>query len=97
MFPTVLQRLVESRGKPSTIRVDNGSKFVSDQLRQWCEDYRIKLSFIQPGKSVQNAFVERNDGSLRPELLDAYLLSLKSWHILTTSISIPEKANHCFS
>jgi putative transposase len=33
----VLQRLIESRGKPQIIRVDNGPEFISDQLRQWCE------------------------------------------------------------
>ena len=69
----VLQRLVESRSKPATIRVDNGPEFISDKLLQWCDDKQIRLQFIQPGKPMQNAFVERNNGSLRKELLDAYL------------------------
>jgi putative transposase len=38
----------------------------------WCENNNIQLQFIQSGKSVQNAFVERNNGWIRRELLDAY-------------------------
>lgn len=69
----VLERLIEVRDRPKQIRVDNGPEFISDRLQGWCEQRSIELKFIQPGKPVQNAFVERNNGSLRKELLDAYL------------------------
>ena len=68
-----LQRLIEMRTKPQVIRVDNGPEFISDKLQVWCDEHQIRLQFIQPGKPMQNGFVERNNGSLRKELLDAYL------------------------
>ena len=66
-----LNHLIETRAKPKTIRVDNGPEFISDRLQQWCEDQKIDLQFIQPGRPMQNGFVERNNGSLRKKLLDA--------------------------
>lgn len=69
----VLNRLVEQRGKPTNIRTDNGPEFISHQLQQWCEDNKVTLHYIQQGRPMQNAYIERKNGSLRRELLNTYL------------------------
>lgn len=71
----VLEKLITERGCPANIRCDNGPEFISHKLEQWCNDEarKISLQFIQPGRPMQNAFIERKNGSLRRELLNAYL------------------------
>ena len=69
----VLEQLITLRGKPANIRCDNGPEFISHKLEQWCTDREITLQFIQPGRPMQNAYIERKNGSLRRELLNAYL------------------------
>jgi putative transposase len=69
----VLECLKESRGLPQMIRVDNGPEFISAKLDIWCRDNKVTLVFIQPGKPTQNAFVERCNGNIRRELLNAYV------------------------
>ena len=69
----VLNRLKEVRGLPEMIRVDNGPEFISKNLDDWCKENKVKLAFIQPGEPTQNAFIERFNGSLRRELLNAYV------------------------
>jgi putative transposase len=71
----VLERLVAERGNPANIRCDNGPEFISHKLEQWCTDKKITLQFIQPGKPMQNAYIERKNGSMRRELLNAYLFN----------------------
>lgn len=69
----VLENLIQHRGKPTSIRTDNGPEFISHTLQQWCEAHQITLQYIQPGKPTQNAYIERKNGSIRRELLNAYL------------------------
>ena len=69
----VLERLIAYRGKPSVIRVDNGTECTSEMMKTWCEDQNIQLRFIKPSKPMQNGFIERYNGSMRRELLNAYL------------------------
>jgi len=68
-----LERLKELRGIPAMIRVDNGPEFISEKLYHWCKEHYIELAFIQPGKPMQNGYVERLNGSIRRELLNAYV------------------------
>lgn len=71
----VLEKLIAQRGKPANIRCDNGPEFISHKLEEWCSDERrqITIQFIQPGKPTQNAYIERKNGSIRREVLNAYL------------------------
>jgi putative transposase len=69
----VLDQLKQTRGLPQMIRVDNGPEFISFKLDHYCKQNHITLVFIQPGKPTQNAFIERCNGSIRKELLSAYV------------------------
>jgi len=71
----VLEYLREFRGLPQMIRVDNGPEFISHKLDMWCREHKISLAFIQPGKPMQNGFVERCNGNIRKELLNVYVFT----------------------
>jgi putative transposase len=68
-----LEQLIDWRGKPKTIRVDNGPEFTSADFTLWCEKEKIRIYYIQPGKPMQNGYIERFNGSYRREILDSYL------------------------
>ena len=69
----VLEFLLEFRGLPKMIRVDNGPEFISHILDEWCRKHNVTLVYIQPGKPMQNGYVERCNGSVRKELLNAHV------------------------
>lgn len=67
---SVLDKVVDYRGKPAYIRCDNGPEFISEALRTWATEHDIELRYIQPGKPSQNGLIERLNKTLRRECLD---------------------------
>jgi putative transposase len=67
----VLERLRTSRGLPGVILTDNGPEFTGYVLDQWACENHVQLQFIEPGKPIQNAFIESFNGRLREECLNA--------------------------
>jgi putative transposase len=67
----VLDRIAMERGLPEAIVVDNGPEFRGRALAAWSEERGVRLEFIQPGKPVQNAYIESFNGRLRDECLNA--------------------------
>lgn len=53
-----LNLLIQTRSAPKEIVCDNGPEFTSKAMFFWSKASSVKLSFIQPGKPTQNAFVE---------------------------------------
>lgn len=70
----VLERVAQERGLPEAIQVDNGPEFISRVVDQWAYAHEVALHFIDPGKPVQNAFIESFNGKFRDECLN------QSWH-----------------
>jgi putative transposase len=69
----VLERLAAELGAlPQTIVVDNGPEFAGRLLDAWAYQRGVKLHFIQPGKPIQNAFVESFNGRFRDECLNEH-------------------------
>jgi putative transposase len=68
-----LDQIIEWRGKPKSIRCDNGPEYISKALSKWAREHSIKLLFIQPGKPQQNAYIERYNRTVRYDWLNQHL------------------------
>jgi putative transposase len=66
----ILERLFVGRPLPETVILDNGPELAGTALDAWAGQHGVRLHFIQPGKPVQNAFIESFNGKFRDECLN---------------------------
>jgi putative transposase len=66
----VLNELALRYGLPEIIVMDNGPEFRSKALDAWAYERGVKMHFIEPGKPVQNAYVESFNDKFRHECLN---------------------------
>jgi putative transposase len=70
-----LDLLIARRGRPKTIVSDNGTELTSNGILFWSKQIKVDWHYIEPGKPVQNAFIESFNGRLRDEFLNETLFT----------------------
>jgi putative transposase len=68
----VLERLAAAGRRPLHVVVDNGPEFVSKAVDQWAARSGVNLRFIDPGKPMQNGYIESFNGKFRDECLSQH-------------------------
>ena len=69
-----LDRITLERSTPKVIVSDNGTELTSMAVLRWATD-RVGWHHIQPGKPVQNAFIESFNSKLRDECLNEHVFT----------------------
>jgi len=67
-----LERLAAERAVPQIVVSDNGTELTSCAVLRWATG-RLQWHYIEPGKPVQNAFIESFNSRLRDECLNEHV------------------------
>lgn len=66
----LLDRAALFRGYPRALRTDNGPEFTSRVFMAWAKSHGIRHILIQPGRPMQNGYIESFNGKFRDECLN---------------------------
>jgi len=70
-----LDLLMARYGKPKAIGSDNGTELTSNAILIWTAETGVDWHYIDPGKPMQNGFMESFNGRLRDEFLNETLFT----------------------
>jgi putative transposase len=68
----LLDEAAQFRGYPRAVRTDNGPEFTSRAFLGWCERNKIQHILIEPGRPMQNGYIESFNGKFRDECLNEH-------------------------
>jgi putative transposase len=68
----ILDQAAIFRGYPSVVRTDNGPEFTSRVFMAWAQSHGIRHVLIQPGRPMQNGYIESFNGKFRDECLNEH-------------------------
>jgi putative transposase len=89
----LLDEAIAKRGKPRSIRSDNGPEFSGRVMQAWVAERAIEHRFIQPGKPTQNAYIESFNSRFRDECLSQHWFASLS-HMRSVIDNWREDYNH---
>ena len=82
----LLDQAARFRGYPAAVRTDNGPEFTSRAFIAWTQEHHIRHILIEPGRPMQNGYIESFNARLRDELLDGEIFyTLKEARIIVES------------
>jgi len=68
----LLDQAAVFRGYPKAVRTDNGPEFTSRAFMAWAQRHGIRHILIQPGRPMQNGYIESFNGKFRDECLNEH-------------------------
>jgi putative transposase len=66
----LLDRAALFRGYPLAVRTDNGPEFTSRAFMAWANSHGVRHILIEPGRPMQNGYIESFNGKFRDEHLN---------------------------
>jgi len=66
----ILDQVARFRGYPQAIRTDHGPEFTSRAFMAWAQSHGIEHLLIDPGRPMQNGYIESFNGRFRDECLN---------------------------
>ena len=68
----LLDQAARFRGYPAAVRTDNGPEFTSRAFIAWTQEHHIRHILIEPGRPMQNGYIESFNGKFRDECLNEH-------------------------